>query len=107
MDKWQCLQKELSGRVYLKGKKSAAQINWSDIFMVASFGASANPLICFFLFPQTARWSWGGGVVKRVFMSLSKMPSASVIQPYHKIVFQISYNWIQTVPSVSDWLYPP
>lgn len=49
----------------------------------------------------------GGGVVKRVFMSLSKMPSAGVIQPYHKIVFQISYNWIQTVPSVSDWLYPP
>lgn len=90
-----------------RAKKSAAQINWSDIFMVASFGASANPLICFFSFPPNCKMELGGGVVKRVFMSLSKMPSASVIQPYHKIVFQISYNWIQTVPSVSDWLYPP
>lgn len=100
--------KELSGRVYIKGKKSAAQINWNDIFMVASFGASANPLIFFFFsFPPNCKMELGGGVVKRVFMSLSKMPSAGVIQPYHKIVFQISYNWIQTVPSVSDWLYPP
>lgn len=70
-------------------------------FMATSIGAQANPLIFYFL--SHCKMGVGSGV----FMSLSKMPSAGVIQPYHKIVFQISYNWIQTVPSVSDWLYPP
>lgn len=56
--------KELSGRVYIKEKKSAAQINWNDIFMVASFGASANPLafhvFVFFSFPPNCKMELGG-----------------------------------------------
>lgn len=92
----------LTKRATQQSTQSAEQMKRNYRLMAASIGALANPQILS-IFYRIARWGLGKGA----FMSLSKKPSAGVIQLYHKIVFQISYNWIQTVPSVSDWLYPP